>query len=107
MNIFDRALEVLDERGWHQQDYSSPGILNSSSPCAAMALSVASYTGESNYFERLAQYRDAVKVMLSLIAEDGFTSIPGWNDSPERSEEDVRLNFKRGSEILESGVSVA
>ena len=86
-NIFRKALEVLDERGWYQGGYQGPD----GSVCAEQALTLAS--DARSVFA-------ALKRLRQLLPENLF--VHEFNDDPLTTEEDVRLLLKRAAVELES-----
>jgi hypothetical protein len=111
VNVFERTLEIIEERGWYQGDRIGPG----GERCLLQAWSEASaevrpwreprrftWRRESKRFAMLTAHRarttDEARVLRAACEEvNGGVFWGGeyaWNDDPARSEEDIRLALK-------------
>lgn len=106
MNVFGRALEILDAQGWTQNPVDTVG----GAVCLGFALGDAKATFEDADVVRgviAERYPDRVtsagwlpdkSAMGGSVKRPGdVVSIPGFNDHPETTEEDVRLVLKLAS----------
>lgn len=97
-NVYDRALAVLDEYGWHQGDLGS----NEEGYCAVGAIcAVAANTWEvGNAVEKLKSH-----LPEGVVAENGpwgKGAVATYNDDPSTTAEDIKLLFKQASAAHES-----
>lgn len=111
MNVFERALEIIEHHGWCQRDRIGPA----GERCLFQAWSEASaevhpwreprrftWRRESKRFALLAAHRaratHEARVLRTACEEVTGGAFWGgeytWNDDPARSEEDVRLALK-------------
>ena len=106
MNVFGRALEVLDAQGWTQNPVDAVGV----AVCLGFALGDAKATFEDSdmvrgviaerYPDRLTScgwLPDKSAMGIPMKPADRV-SLPGFNDHPDTTEEDVRLVLKLASE---------
>ncbi len=90
-NIYERAIEVLHERGWTQLDHGSS---EAGPVCLAGAAALACGLSDPNdWCPRLGEFEELLR-----------TVVPGpamWNDAPERTKEDVvtLLKFAAADEL--------
>lgn len=85
-NVFLRAIEVLEERGWHQGGYEGA----KGKVCLIGAINVV-LTGDATNDDDLAD------VPLALMRATGALRPSTWNDDPSRTYEDVVLALKRAA----------
>lgn len=102
--VLERAWEILDRDGWCQHEAHS----DDGRHCTLGAVGLASVelNGHGDY-ELIAAagglglgHRSATQLLSAKIREeypdgDAWGHIPGWNDDPERTYEDVALIFKK------------
>lgn len=89
--VYSKAIDAINERGWHQGDYEGPD----GSVCLFGALAFV-LSDQTNW--QLVPTMDAtpVQVKLAWHIDELFDGVyPDiWNDSPSTSEEDVLLALK-------------
>lgn len=92
-NPFEKAIDVLRERGWHQGDFESS---HDGSVCAVGALGVACVGNASWLAENQGDWTPVMKTLRTVLQPDDPSTffIPDWNDDPERTVEDVILALK-------------
>jgi hypothetical protein len=88
-NVFERAIDVLNERGWNQGRVEGPD----GSRCLVGALLYVK--GDLSWVEEDVH----LCAVIGLERDpDGFISpLPEWNDDPSRSYEDVVLALKEAA----------
>lgn len=91
-NVYEAALKILDEFGWHQGSYGTDAV----GYCAVGALSKAAM--KLKYTKNYAA--DAL-VTAGLVPPVAGVLHPlaSYNDLPSTSEEDIRLILKKGAEL--------
>ena len=118
MNVFERTLEIIEERGWYQGDRIGPDGRR----CLLQAWSEASdevhpwreprrftWRRESKRFALVIAHRARAtyeaRVLRAACEEVNGGAFWGgeftWNDDPARSEEDIRLALKVAARNLE------
>jgi hypothetical protein len=118
VNVFERTLQIIEERGWHQGDRTGPD----GERCLLQAFSEASaevhpwreprrFTRrrEAKRFALMSAHRaratHEARVLRAACEEVNGVSFWGgeyvWNDDPARSEEDIRLALKVAARNLE------
>ena len=104
--VLEKAAEILERDGWYQGKFTQWGgeddddipyeqALAERPVCALGAINRA-LTGQANRYGELFQLWNMAYYRLQVGA--GLTEdqgIPGWNDDPARSKEDVLLAFKK------------
>ncbi len=103
MNIFLRAYDVIDVRGWYQGDYEAAD----GRVCLVGALNVAvSGQAQETLLDGDAEEAvcEAVERVSGLLWNDGVTvpDIAWWNDKVAQSEEEPKLLLKRAAVELEA-----
>lgn len=118
VNVFERTLEIIEERGWYQGDRVGPD----GERCLLQAWSEASdevhpwreprrftWRREAKRFALVTAYR-ARAAHESRVLRVACEEVNGgpfwggeftWNDDPSRSEEDIRLALKVAARKLE------
>jgi hypothetical protein len=86
--VFLRAIEVLEECGWHKGRVLDGGKGRDGSVCIALAVMRAV---DPNAIRVISRYFDAVR------AATGAADIVAWQCAPERTYEDVILALKRAA----------
>ena len=102
-NPFEKALEVLDNLGWHQEQLQSE---MTGRVCILGACAIARGDFLTNGYPAYPS-RDFAAVVADAIRAAGFDVSPfwespvdkvaHWNDEPERTQEDVRLVLKHAA----------
>lgn len=103
-DILEKAAEVLETRGWCQGTYHNPA----GRVCAVGAVRTAVWGAPLlRDLEREVSTKDYVKVneALMVLAEDiGLQNwndlAPGWNDHPDRTQDEVIDAFKHAAKDL-------
>jgi hypothetical protein len=95
MNIFDKAIEVLEEKGWVQG-----ALVREEGVCAVGALRIAA--GEQIPFLKWSRESNTVVSFISKMVpgrEPGQLAVlSGWNDKSDRTFDDVIHLLKQASE---------
>jgi hypothetical protein len=84
MNVFDRAIEILNERGWIIGTVSGPN----GETCMMGAVEFAT--------SDLDEYRDYEEIIKRVVGPDPVM----WNDDPNRSKDEVIEALRKASELV-------
>jgi hypothetical protein len=95
-NAYDRAIDILHERGHHKGSMSGRGR----EVCAIGALRIAIFgclysLDESRKYPEFSAHLRFMKDVLNV------PEIAHWNDSPKTTTDDVIFGFKKTSEAYE------
>jgi hypothetical protein len=104
VNVFERALAIIEEDGWHQGAMRGP---DGSACLMAERWHYRLPAGEGRRWGALSAWRArgaAEEALLRAACEEVSGPFCGgvhmWNDQPGRSEEDVRLALKMAARNL-------
>lgn len=87
--VFDRAIDVLHERGWHQGSYRDP---DTGAVCIIGAISTAS---RGSAHPMTGREWSLIATVYRHLGLHGIAGVAPWNDAPERTVEDVFLALKQ------------
>ncbi|MFD8117060.1 DUF6197 family protein [Streptomyces microflavus] len=111
--LLTKAREILERDGWHQGSLENGGYsddpmhpdpahpyVEGLKVCSVGALQRANSGSALHRGEDLATFTRAYELLVHKGIGDGFEEecgIAGWNDHPNRTQEDVLLAFKRAA----------
>lgn len=101
-DLLDKAADVIIERGWHQGDYQKPG---GEAVCAMGALFAAAARSPRTAGLNTADPRSAAAVAATCLKRHlGIeSSLPAWNDSPGRTEDEVLAALRECAAGMRAG----
>jgi hypothetical protein len=97
-NAYDRAIDILHERGHHKGSLSNQGR----EVCAVGALRIAIFgclhPGIGRETKSFLEFSAHLRFMKDVL---NVPEIAHWNDSPKTTTDDVIFGFKKTSEAYE------
>jgi hypothetical protein len=97
--VLEKALDVLQEKGWHQKALHGPN----GEVCALGAMRDARIElfGPGRDDDNVVYNLAYARLTRAISPEDwrNVVSIPRWNDDPNRTAEDVILAFKTATTL--------
>lgn len=94
MNVYERAIRILKQRGWTQGYYSDPAT---GAVCALGAVGMVRIGEPWGAFQADWDALTDAVVALGWEMRDYHGAFSAWNDAPERSLEDVLLVLKHAA----------
>lgn len=105
-DVLRKAIDVLEERGWHQGDYTVDWDKDDGPVCAAGAIGVAcgvpSFDAACSLaasfpLEAFAKFLGPDPMVQTREEYRAIDTVAGFNDDPSRSYEDVVLALKHAA----------